>query len=146
MPPGPDHPLDADHPAVEDLRKRLEAEEGSYADVLAAVDRLADFELPADQFGALVHPHDSQPVRPTVVIVGGILCSKTAAIVRNSQRQPGIETPQLDGQMLRVGVIGDVGERLLCNPVNRLLNIRTHAAQARRDVKIQFQPGAGGGR
>ncbi|HSD66588.1 MAG TPA: hypothetical protein VLF95_07795, partial [Vicinamibacteria bacterium] len=45
---GPDHPLGVDHPAVEDLRNRLEAEENAYADVLAAVDRLAAFELPAE--------------------------------------------------------------------------------------------------
>jgi SAM-dependent methyltransferase len=47
--PGPDHPPGPLHTAVEELRERLDAEEAAYADVLAAVDRLAAFELPAER-------------------------------------------------------------------------------------------------
>jgi SAM-dependent methyltransferase len=46
---GPDHPLGPVRPAVEELRERLDAEEAAYADVLAALDRLAAFELPAER-------------------------------------------------------------------------------------------------
>jgi O-antigen chain-terminating methyltransferase len=39
---------DPEHPALEGLRGRLQEEEAAYADVLAAVDRLAAFGLPAE--------------------------------------------------------------------------------------------------
>lgn len=39
---------DSDHPALEELRGRLEEEERAYAEVLAAVDALAAFALPAE--------------------------------------------------------------------------------------------------
>jgi SAM-dependent methyltransferase len=38
-----------EHPALEALRRRLDEEEVAYAEVLAAVDRLAGFSLPAEQ-------------------------------------------------------------------------------------------------
>ncbi len=38
----------SEHPALEELRLRLEQEEAAYAEVLAAVDRLAAFALPAE--------------------------------------------------------------------------------------------------
>ena len=41
-------PSDRDHPGLEALRARLEEEEKAYAEVLAAVDRLAAFPLPAE--------------------------------------------------------------------------------------------------
>ena len=41
----PDEP---EHPALEDLRRRLEEEEEAYSEVLGAVDRLAAFPLPAE--------------------------------------------------------------------------------------------------
>jgi O-antigen chain-terminating methyltransferase len=41
-------PSDRDHPGLEALRLRLEDEEKAYAEVLAAVDRLASFALPAE--------------------------------------------------------------------------------------------------
>jgi SAM-dependent methyltransferase len=46
---GPDRPLDTGVPGVEVLRERLDAEEAAYAGVLAALDRLAAFELPAER-------------------------------------------------------------------------------------------------
>jgi len=39
---------DPDHPALEALRARLQDEEAAYADVLAAIDRLSAFPLPAE--------------------------------------------------------------------------------------------------
>jgi SAM-dependent methyltransferase len=39
---------DPEHPALEGLRGRLEEEDAAYAEVLAAVDRLAAFDLPAE--------------------------------------------------------------------------------------------------
>jgi SAM-dependent methyltransferase len=48
LPLPPDHPLDPGHPALEELRARLESEEQAYADVLAAVDRLAVLALPSE--------------------------------------------------------------------------------------------------
>jgi SAM-dependent methyltransferase len=39
---------DSEHPALEGLRARVEEEEAAYAEVLAAVDRLAAFALPAE--------------------------------------------------------------------------------------------------
>jgi hypothetical protein len=39
---------DADHPAIAQLRARLDEEERAYAEVLAAVDALAAFALPAE--------------------------------------------------------------------------------------------------
>ena len=49
-PPSPSSVLssDRDDPALEALRRRLEEEETAYAEVLAAVDRLASFSLPAE--------------------------------------------------------------------------------------------------
>lgn len=44
----PDYPLGPEPPAVEELRERLQAEEDAYAVVLAALDRLAAFDLPAE--------------------------------------------------------------------------------------------------
>ena len=41
-------PSDPDEPALEALRRRLEEEEEAYAEVLAEVDRLAGFALPAE--------------------------------------------------------------------------------------------------
>jgi len=41
----PDEP---EHPALEELRRRLEEEEDAYSEVLGAVDRLATFPLPAE--------------------------------------------------------------------------------------------------
>jgi O-antigen chain-terminating methyltransferase len=41
-------PSEVEHPALEALRARLDEEEGAYAEVLAAVDRLAVFALPAE--------------------------------------------------------------------------------------------------
>jgi len=41
----PDEP---EHPALEELRRRLEEEEDAYSQVLGAVDRLATFPLPAE--------------------------------------------------------------------------------------------------
>ena len=46
---GPDHPLGPAGPAVEELRERLDNEEAAYADVIAALDRLAAFELPSER-------------------------------------------------------------------------------------------------
>ena len=48
MPLPPDHPLDPGQSVLEPLRQRLEIEEQAYAEVLAAVDRLAAFALPAE--------------------------------------------------------------------------------------------------
>lgn len=48
MPLPPDHPLDPGQGVLEPLRRRLELEEQAYAEVLAAVDRLAGFALPAE--------------------------------------------------------------------------------------------------
>jgi hypothetical protein len=39
---------DPEHPALEALRDRLAEEESAYADVLAAIDRLSRFALPAE--------------------------------------------------------------------------------------------------
>jgi hypothetical protein len=39
---------DGGHPALEELQLRLEEEQGAYAEVLAAVDALASFALPAE--------------------------------------------------------------------------------------------------
>lgn len=39
---------EAEHPALEALRARLEEEEKAYAEVLAAIDRLSAFTLPAE--------------------------------------------------------------------------------------------------
>lgn len=39
---------ETEHPALESLRARLEEEEAAYAEVLAAIDRLSSFTLPAE--------------------------------------------------------------------------------------------------
>ena len=41
-------PEEPEHPALEALRARLAAEEAAYAEVLAAIDRLSAFPLPAE--------------------------------------------------------------------------------------------------
>jgi hypothetical protein len=41
-------PPETDHPALQELRARLDAEEAAYAEVLEALDRLAGFTLPAE--------------------------------------------------------------------------------------------------
>jgi O-antigen chain-terminating methyltransferase len=47
--PEPDPPAGRDPAAIEELRERLDAEDGAYAGVLAALDRLAAFELPSER-------------------------------------------------------------------------------------------------
>ena len=42
-------PADADHPALAELTARLDQEERAYAEVLAALDGLAGFVIPAEQ-------------------------------------------------------------------------------------------------
>jgi hypothetical protein len=41
-------PPETDHPALKELRARLDEEEAAYAEVLEALDRLAGFSLPAE--------------------------------------------------------------------------------------------------
>ncbi len=41
-------PTETDHPALQELRARLDEEEAAYAEVLEALDRLAGFSLPTE--------------------------------------------------------------------------------------------------
>jgi hypothetical protein len=41
-------PTETDHPALQELRARLDEEEAAYAEVLEALDRLGGFSLPAE--------------------------------------------------------------------------------------------------
>jgi O-antigen chain-terminating methyltransferase len=70
---------EVEHPALENLRARLDEEEAAYGDVLAAVDRLAEFALPAE---AAPEIHDrlerlnslwAAPERPASGGLGGAL-------------------------------------------------------------------------
>jgi SAM-dependent methyltransferase len=82
--------LDEDQPDLRGLREKLVAEESAYAEVLASVDALAAFPLPAETLHALPAQRESlnQAWRTALAPEGGLLAPKVwAAVAPALQRQ-----------------------------------------------------------